>query len=253
MKKFVKDYIHFFGTTGNTDIIFKKIRSAGGLYLNVDNTKIIIDPGINTFYKFLKYYGSRIDGIVLSHIHIDHSNDLNVFIEYMTESGKNKSGIVLLPSQAIEERILYPYLKNFPKEVNLLEENKKYTIGNIEIVTSISHRHGVENYGFVFKTKNHKIGLVTDTVYFPELLESYKGCNILIINVPYYKQDKAVPKHLDISNVEELIKNNHPEKVILTYFNCNILDKNPENIARDLAEKYSIEVISAYDDMIFLL
>ena len=28
------DYIHFFGTTENKDIIFKNIRSAGGLYIN---------------------------------------------------------------------------------------------------------------------------------------------------------------------------------------------------------------------------
>ena len=30
-----KDFIHFFGTTGNKDIFFKKIRQAGGLYFNL--------------------------------------------------------------------------------------------------------------------------------------------------------------------------------------------------------------------------
>lgn len=77
---------------------------------------------------------------------------------------------------------------------------------NIEITSSIEHRHGVENYGFQFKTKKHNIGLVTDTAYFLELLDSYKGCDILIMNVPYHIQDKPKPKHLDISNVEEFIK-----------------------------------------------
>lgn len=48
-----KDFIHFFGTTGNKDIFFKKIRSSGGLYFSVDSTNIIIDPGPNTFYKYL--------------------------------------------------------------------------------------------------------------------------------------------------------------------------------------------------------
>ncbi|MDE5539566.1 MAG: MBL fold metallo-hydrolase, partial [Bacilli bacterium] len=201
----------------------------------------------------LNYYGNSIDGIILSHIHIDHSNDLNVFVEYMTEGGSNKSGTLLLPKQALEDRILYPYLKDFPKKVELLKEKRKYKLGNIEITTSVSHRHGVENYGFVLKTQKHRIGLVTDTVYFPELLDSYKDCDTLIINVPYCKQDKAIPKHLDVSNVEEFIKNNHPVKVILTHFNCNILDKNPENIAKYLTEKYNIEVIAAFDDMILEL
>ena len=47
------DYIHFFGTTGNKDIFFKNIRSAGGLYLDIDDTHIVIDPGVNTFYKYI--------------------------------------------------------------------------------------------------------------------------------------------------------------------------------------------------------
>ena len=60
--------IHFFGTTGSKDIFFKKIRSSGGLYFSVDNTNIIIDPGPNTFYKYINTYEDKIDGIILSHI-----------------------------------------------------------------------------------------------------------------------------------------------------------------------------------------
>lgn len=248
-----KDFIHFFGTTGNKDIFFKKIRQAGGLYFSVDGTNIIIDPGVNTFYKYINTYKDKIDGIILSHIHIDHSNDLNIFVELMTNGGEEKQGTLLLPNQAIEERVLQPYVIDFPKYVNIIKSNTDYKIKNIQITSSIEHRHGVENYGFKVKTKNHIIGLVTDTAYFQELLESYKGCEILIINVPYYIQDKPKPKHLDISNVEEFIKNIKPKKVVLTHFNCNILESNPDIIAENLSKKYDIEVISAKDDMILEL
>ena len=248
-----KDFIHFFGTTGNKDIFFKKIRSSGGLYFSVDNTNIIIDPGPNTFYKYINTYENKIDGIILSHIHIDHSNDLNIFVELMTNGGEEKQGSLLLPNQAIEERVLFPYVKEFPKHLEIIKPNSNYTIKNIEITSSIEHKHGVENYGFKIKTKNYTIGLVTDTAYFPELLNSYIGCDILIVNVPYHIQDKPKPKHLDIVNVEEFIKVIKPNKVILTHFNCNILNSNPVCIADELSRKYSIEVISAEDDMILEL
>ncbi|MCI8760975.1 MAG: MBL fold metallo-hydrolase [Clostridia bacterium] len=248
-----KDFIHFFGTTGNKDIFFKKIRSSGGLYFSVDNTNIIIDPGPNTFYKYINTYENKIDGIILSHIHIDHSNDLNIFVELMTNGGEEKQGSLLLPNQAIEERVLFPYVKEFPEHLEIIKPNSNYTIKNIEITSSIEHKHGVENYGFKIKTKNYTIGLVTDTAYFPELLNSYIGCDILIVNVPYHIQDKPKPKHLDIVNVEEFIKVIKPNKVILTHFNCNILNSNPVCIADELSRKYSIEVISAEDDMILEL
>lgn len=245
-----KNFIHFFGTTGNKDIFFKKIRSPGGLYFSIDNTNIIVDPGPNTFYKYINTYEDTIDGIILSHVHIDHSNDLNIFVELMTDGGEKKQGTLLLPNQSIEEKVLQPYVKSFSKEINIINANTKYKIKNIEIITSIEHKHGVENYGFVFKTSKCNIGLVTDTAFFPELIESYKDSNILIMNVPYYIQDKPKPKHLDIANVEEFIKAIKPSKVILTHFNCNILNSNPVFIAKELSTKYGIEVISAEDDMI---
>lgn len=248
-----RDFIHFFGTTGNKDIFFKKIRSPGGLYFSVDDTNIIIDPGPNTFYKYMNSYDDKLDGIILSHIHIDHSNDLNIFVELMTDGGETKRGTLLIGRQAIEEKILYPYLKDFPEHLNIIEPNGKYKIKNVEITSSIEHKHGVENYGFKIKTKNHNIGLVTDTAYFPEILDSYEGSEVLIINVPYYVQDKPKPKHLDISNVEEFIKHIKPKKVILTHFNCNILNNNPNLIAEELSRKYGIEVVSAEDNMILEL
>jgi len=248
-----KNFIHFFGTTGNKDIFFKKIRSAGGIYLSVDDTKIIIDPGVSTFYKYINTYEDKIDGIILSHIHIDHSNDLNIFVELMTDGGETKRGTLVLPNQAIEEKVLYEYVKDFPENLNIIKPNKTYKIKNIDIISSIEHRHGVENYGFKIKTKNHTIGLVTDTAYFSELLNSYKECEILIMNVPYHIQDKAKPKHLDIIATEEFIKEIKPKKVILTHFCSNILNSNPILLAKELSNKYNIEVISAEDDMIINL
>lgn len=171
----------------------------------------------------------------------------------MTNGGDIKKGTLLVPNQAIQEKVLHEYVMNFPEHLSIIKPNTTYKIKNIEITSSIEHKHGVENYGFKIKTKNHNIGLITDTAYFPELLDSYKGCEILIINVPYYMQDKPKPKHLDISGAEEFIKSIKPKKVVLTHFNCNILDHNPKLIAKNLSEKYNIDIISAEDDMILEL
>ncbi len=248
-----RDFIHFFGTTGNKDIFFKNIRSAGGMFLSIDDTNLIIDPGVNTFYKYINTYQEKIDGIVLSHVHIDHSNDLNIFVEFMTDGGEKKNGTLLIPKQAIDDGVLLEYVKKFPEKIDIINPNTDYEIKNLKITSSIEHRHGVENYGFKIKTNKQIIGLVTDTAYFPELLNSYKYCDVLIMNVPYYVQDKKVPKHLDISNVEDFIKSINPKKVILTHFNSNILDSNPDLIANNLSIKYNIEVVAAKDDMILEL
>lgn len=245
------NFIHFFGTTGSKEIFFKRIREAGGLYLKADDTNIIIDPGVNTFNKYINNYEDELDGIILSHIHIDHSNDLNIFVELMTNGGDEKRGTVLLPKQAIDDKILQRYLMNFPQNLHIIKPRTKYKIKNIEIETSVEHRHGVENYGFIVNTKKNKIGIVTDTGYFAELLETYKKCDILIMNVPYNINSKPNPKHLDIPAVEDFIKEIRPKKLLLTHFNSDILNANPVLLARELSEKYNLDVIAVEDDMIF--
>lgn len=245
------DFIHFFGTTGNKEVFFNKIRSSGGLYLSIENTNLIIDPGINTFYKYMdSNYKQKIDGIILSHVHIDHSNDLNIFVELMTNGGKEKRGTLIVPNQAIEDKVLQPYLSGFPEKTYTLKQSEKYKIKNIEIEVAIEHRHGVENYGFIIKTSKNNIGLITDTGYFPELLTAYQKCDILIINVPYNINTKPNPKHLDVLAVEELINAIQPKKVILTHFGENILESNPTVIAKELSKRYHTNVIVAKDDMI---
>jgi len=41
-----------------------------------------------------------------------------------------------------------------------------------------------------------------------------------------------------------------PIKVILTHFNCNILNQKTVLLAGKLSKKYSVNVISAEDDMV---
>ena len=46
---------------------------------------------------------ARLDGIILTHKHLDHANDVNVMVEAMTESGHKRKGVLFCPADAIGE------------------------------------------------------------------------------------------------------------------------------------------------------
>ena len=46
----------------------------------------------------------------------------------MTNGGEEKQGSLLLPNQAIEERVLFPYVKEFPEHLEIIKPNSNYTI-----------------------------------------------------------------------------------------------------------------------------
>jgi phosphoribosyl 1,2-cyclic phosphodiesterase len=256
----VKDnFIHFFGTTGDKALIFSNRRAAGGVYICMDGTKVILDPGPGTLNNFVEQYPdtiSAIDAVVLSHVHFDHSNDFNVFIEGMTNGGDSRKGIVLAPKQALhgEDRIINNYLRSFPEGIFEVEPQTEYTAGGIKIRTSVPHRHGTENYGYTFLSEKQVITFMTDTAYFDGLAEAYPRSDILVVNVPY----RSVPngkkmKHLSLDSIPHIIKCINPKKVFLTHFGESMNNANPEECAKVLSKEVLCDVIAVEDNKKYIL
>ena len=196
--------IKFLGTAGARFVVTKQLRKSGGIWISLDDTNILIDPGPGSLVRILaskpKLNPRDLDGIIITHRHLDHSNDANVLIEAMTNGGFDKKGVVFLPHDAINnEPVVY---KNFIEKLDRLEilkQGAKYNIGNISFETPIKHVHGVETYGLNIKGKNITLSIISDTKYFEKLEDYYRG-DILIINVVLVESKDHI-NHLSIEDV----------------------------------------------------
>lgn len=255
----MRDYVHFFGNTGNKELIFSNILQPGGLYLFLNGMHIIFDPGPGTLSSYIKSYPNQIhtlDAVILSHIHFDHSNDVNIFIDGMTDEGKNKRGVILVPQEAIEnDRTIKEYLMDFPEKILLAKECTEYIIGSIHVKTSIAHQHGVENYGYSFSKDSETIlSIITDTKYFEGLAESYPKGGTLIVNVPYYMAPLGKKmKHLTLMDIPKIVATIQPKQIILSHFGSDIYKRNIKNCVRQLHDITGIKVMAAESDTKFML
>ena len=173
-------FIKFIGTAGARFVVMKQLRSSGGVWLSAGKTNLYIDPGPGALVRSLhsrpKLDPSTLDGILLSHKHLDHSGDVNVMIEAMTEGGFRKRGILFAPADALEEDpVVLRYVRDYVEKVEILKENTEYRIGEITFSTAGRHHHRVETYGLNFKISSRTISWITDTRFFPELLDHYRG------------------------------------------------------------------------------
>ena len=245
--------IKFLGTAGGRFAVSRQIRNSGGTWLTLDDTNLLIDPGPGSLVRILsskpKLNPRELDGIILSHKHLDHSNDVNIMIEAMTNGGWDKRGVLFAPKETLEDDpVVLKYVRNYLEKIEILKEKGRYEIGNISFETPVKHiHHNVEGYGFNFFGGNNSVSIITDTVYFDGLESHYNG-NILIINVVFYENKKEVD-HFDITNVEKIIDANKPKLTILTHFGMTMIRAKPWEIARQLSEKHGVEVIAARDGM----
>src|SRR4030043_1498482 len=204
-------FVKFIGTAGARFVVIKQLRSSGGIWLSVGKTNLYIDPGPGALVRCLnskpKLEPSTLDAILLTHKHLDHSGDVNVMIEAMTEGGFKKRGVLFAPEDALEEDpVVLRYLRNYVENVVVLKESAEYRISEISFTTAQKHRHKVETYGINFKIKPRSVSLITDTRFFPELLSLYRG-EILVIHVVRLKPVGDEPiDHLSIEDVKTILR-----------------------------------------------
>jgi phosphoribosyl 1,2-cyclic phosphodiesterase len=232
----------------------KQLRASGGAWLSVGKTNLYIDPGPGALVRCLhskpKLEPSLLDGILLTHKHLDHSGDINVMIEAMTEGGFKKRGILFAPADALEEDpVIFKYVAAYVEKVEVLKENSEYRIGDIQFSTARKHQHRVETYGINFKISPHTVSWMTDTKFFPELPNLYRG-EILIVHVVRLKPIGNEPiDHLSIEDVKMILKKAKPKLAILTHFGMTMINAKPWVVAAELEKESGLKVIAASDGM----
>ncbi len=252
------NFIKFLGTAGARFVMIKQLRASGGMWFEINDTRMLVDPGpgclvrVNKSRPPLKI--SHLDAIFVSHKHIDHTNDVNVMIEAMTDGGFNKKGILLCPHEALENPpVIFPYALKFLEKVIEISAPSCYTVKELKIKIPLQMRHQTETYGFITESRNTpSIGYIPDTEFFPEIIPAYKGTDILIVNV-VFSQPRPGIMHLGLPEALEIITEIKPRKAILTHFGMTMLKERIWEKTGELSKRTSIEIIAASDGMTFEL
>jgi ribonuclease BN (tRNA processing enzyme) len=242
----------FLGTAGARFMVSRQLTASGGFWLDLDGTQLLIDPGPGCIVQTTKrkLNPEKLSGIILSHRHLDHTADVNVMVEAMTNGGFRRHGQLFAPADALgPEPVIFSYLKNYIEGITILEATTTYQVGNIGFKTSIRHAHQVETYGMVFTFYGGTLGYITDTRYFEGLTESY-AADVIIINM-VLTQPRPPVNHLAIPDAERIIREIKPKTAILSHFGLHVWQARPWLIAEEISQKTGIKVIAARDGMKF--
>jgi len=251
-----QDLVKFLGTAGARFVVARQLRYSAGAYLCLGGQHIILDPGPGTL---LRCAASRppvdvthLDAVILTHAHIDHSGDVNILLDAMTAGGMEKRGALFAPTECLEgaNSVLLNYLREFPERVVTLKAETDYELAGVRFSTSVRHHHAAETYGIKFHRPSGDLSFLVDTAYFEGLADSYKGSDILVVNVvrkdPHRSPDVL---HLTLEDAERLIAAVHPRRAVLTHFGMTMLKARPRDLAQEMAQRLGIQVIAASDGM----
>lgn len=174
-------------------------------YIETTHTKILVDLGMTTLYveKKLESLGINaidIDGIILTHTHIDHINGLRVFTK------KYNTKVYLTEKMLKDIKEIFD-LKNY--EII----NEDFKIKDLEIQIIKTSHDASDSNGYIFKANDKTISYITDTGYInKKYKEKLENKNIYIMesnhdikmlqnsNKPYYLKQRILSDRGHLSN-----------------------------------------------------
>ena len=245
-----KSQIIFLGSGGGRKVAVSQARATGGFVINVNGKQIHVDPGPGAIVRAAQF-GVDIrdtDIILVSHFHVDHSNDVNAIINAITFGGKEKKGI-LVTSELNEMSNLTHFHMNAVKKCFQFKQGDKTEVNKIIIKATKTERHNTCDIGYKIFTPDFVLGYTSDTSFFPKLIDEFKGCDILIVNTLKPKGMK-LKGHMNSDDVIKLLKGVKPKLAILQHFGSSMLKSNPLYEAREIQKESEVQTIAAKDGLV---
>jgi hypothetical protein len=102
-------------------------------------------------------------------------------IEAMAEGGFHRRGILLAPSDALDDDpVVLHYVRPFLERIEVLKEGGEYRVDNVSIRTPLRHVHPVETTGMILRTEQYTSRIV-DTL--TSMSCAHYQADLLIINL----------------------------------------------------------------------
>ncbi len=246
------DQLVFVGSGGGRMTTATQARGTGGLWVVLDGVRLHVDPGpgalVHVRSRALGLDPTRLDAIVLTHKHLDHSGDVNAMIEAMTEGGTRPRGRVLAPRDAYEEDpVILHYVRKYAAETGVLEPGGRYPLGPagaVVLETPLRLRHPVETYGLRLVGTRHTVALIACTGYFPELEAAFRA-DVLLLNTVFRTPRDEI--HLAAPDAERLVAAIRPRLAVLTHFGLTMVRARPWELAEAMSGRTGVRVLAAHD------
>lgn len=255
-EKYPEHFIRYLGTAGTRFVMLSQERASGGIWFSYGGIHGVIDPGPGSLVQICSatppLNAMDIEAVLLTHRHIDHSTDMNVLCEAMTNAGRSRQGVALVPSDArkTSNPVLYRYVSKMIRCYTTIEDGRRVPIGKRVCVEPVLHlHHGVDCFGFIFRSPGLPTwGIISDTFPLLHLPGRYCDCDVISVNttVPL-PRDRL--QHFSIADVESLLARIAPRLLILTHLGRGILNLGAENVAQKLCTR-DTRAVAATDGMI---
>ena len=213
----------------------KRLRSS--ILIEYDNYNFVIDCGPDFRQQMLRTNCRKLDAIIFTHEHADHTTGIDDVRPFFFRQGKIPIYLHKRVLESLHERFAYIFdpKQKYPGapdfEVNLINKENDFNLFGLNITPIESIHLRLPVLGF----RIGKFAYLTDVKTISEIeLEKLKELDTLVINSLRYEPH---PSHLNIEEALDIVNSINPKKSYFTHISHNmgfhkeVCDKLPESVS----------------------
>lgn len=200
-----------------------------------DNYTFIVDCGPDFRQQMLRANVSKIDGIIFTHEHADHTMGLDDIRPFFFRQGDIPLYAHQRVFKALEKRFDYIFTtkKKYPGVPSVIKheiKNEPFTVGNLEVIPIDGLHYKLQVFGFRFKN----FAYLTDMKTVSEVeIEKLQNLDVLVVNA---LREKPHISHFNLEEALIFIEKVNPKRAYLTHishllgFHDEVQQNLPDNV-----------------------
>lgn len=263
--------ILFLGTAGDSFVLSKQERTAGGFVIQTEKSQILVNPGPGAFVNTARtnINIAKTTVIIVTDNTLLHAHDTNAIIDVLTLGSFDQKGILLAAKSALQSEekeqteeaqhtkeiretlpLISAKYQNAVEKTIMLQENSKVACNDVQIETVKIKNKDPDAVGIKIITSSFSLGYSNKTKYLAKLKDAFQDVEILILELPL-KTANPKEEGLCIEEVEKLVEEIKPQLTVLTGFGISIIKEDILEITRSINRKTNCQIIAAKDGFSF--
>jgi phosphoribosyl 1,2-cyclic phosphate phosphodiesterase len=200
-----------------------------------DDYTFVVDCGPDFRQQMLNAKVSKIDGVIFTHEHADHTMGLDDIRPFFFRQGDIDLYAHKRVFKALEKRFDYIFTtaEKYPGVPSVIEHeitNKPFMAGNINVIPIDGLHHKLQVFGFRFKDFAYLTDMKTLK---DEEVDKLQNLDVLVVNA---LREKPHLSHFNLEEALAFIKCVKPKRAYLTHishllgFHDDVQQKLPDNV-----------------------
>lgn len=201
-----------------------------------DDYNYVIDCGPDFRQQMLAHPVDRLDGILFTHEHSDHTAGLDDIRPYFFRQGDIPIYANQRVADSLRKRFDYIFAdtNRYPGApcvaVNLVENNHPFMLGDIPVVPITAKHNRVQVFGYRFRDFTYLTDVKTIN---EEEVDKIRGSKVLVVNA---LREEAHHSHFNLEEALTFVEKVQPETAYFTHishmlgFHAEVEQKLPEGI-----------------------